>query len=194
MPASLAVLSASSALLHACMCCALKLQVWRRQVEGSILWVKAPNETGASAAGAFFLSWDYIPAYFKHFFTCMLRGQTCTVSAGVTLRSGQRQSQQYFSANTATLLQVRLDMAHHLILAYELHKDMDVYVRSPVALPVASYPCTVNMCQHHAPAASGSSQREQWESTGDTKTAGKVVISAGPARHPVTPSCRLYCS
>lgn len=26
-------------------------------------------------------------------------------------------------------VQVRLDMAHHLILAYELHKDMDVYVR-----------------------------------------------------------------
>ena len=30
-------------------------------------------------------------------------------------------------------VQVRLDMAHHLILAYELHKDMDVYVRLPVS-------------------------------------------------------------
>ena len=29
--------------------------------------------------------------------------------------------------------QVRLDMAHHLILAYELHKDMDVYVRLPAS-------------------------------------------------------------
>ena len=84
------------------------------------------------------------------------------VSAGMTLRSQFNSVYSTVSANTITLLQVRLDMAHHLILAYELHKDMDVYVRPPMTLTVASCACTgTTICLLHAPAASDTNQCAQ---------------------------------